>query len=413
MNWYLDTKMNIHIDNHSRIVGKGMAIGEIERKISDTKAETLQISAYGAVGNRVTYPSRALPYLNYPDDEAFDTVGLFEKVARSLGIRFFIYINTRGFLLDKDHIDWIQRDAAGAGSNFRDGNDMCCRAAADGSGYLETILLPLLCELTEVYQPDGFWVDGDHAKSETCYCPNCVKAWQPVQNEKPPQNPADPGWSHWYQINATRRDEYRRMMARAVHAIKADTLYCSNHSYWNVYTPSRRNIDPRLPESWVGYTSADLSHGDAITQTRLSAMQLSSLAGTGHDIMHLVGERISQRRFLQQGALTVSSGSPWFVWASSSFVDQPDIQERVEYCTAFIRDRESVLGRSTSANPVAVLVSESEWEAARVNQKPFTRIRQAIVTALSLQDYGFPVDIITPIPDVLCTLHNVYNQPLN
>ena len=394
MNWYLDTRMNLHIDNHSNIVGRDIEFEEIKHSIASANVQMVQISAYGAIGTRVTYPSKALPFLNYPEDDLFDTVGLFERAARSIGIRFFIYINTRGFLLDKEHPDWVQRDAKGNGSNFKDGNDMCCRPTADSTGYLDVILLPLLQELTERYQPDGFWVDGDHARSETCYCGACIAAWHKEHPDPPPKDPAENTWADWYQLNARRRDEYRRKMAMAVHEIKPDTLYCSNHSYCNVYTRSRRNIDPRSPESWVGYLSEDLSHGDAVTQTRLAAMQHSPLSLPGHDIMHLVSERVSEERFLQQGALALSAGGPWFVWASNRFVDQPEIQRRVAVCSAFVEERQEAMGRSSSANPVAVVLSETEWNRARTAAEPFLYIRQSVVTALALQDCGVPVDII-------------------
>ena len=414
LNWYGYTLTNLHIDNHSDIVGRDRSTEELTELFRTVSVDVVQVSAMGNRGTALTYPSERLPHLIHPELGDYDMIGRFRDAIRAAGKRFFIYINTRGLGLDTAHPDWVQRDAAGAGSNFRGGNDMCARPTPDGRGFLELELLPLLAELTERYEPDGFWVDGDHARLPACYCDNCREAFRRAADLDAPVGPDSAGdsgtYREWMGFQLARRDEYKMMMADAVHRIRPEALYCSNHSFRNTYTAAPRNIDPRSAPDWIGYLSADLSHGDAIRQTRIMAMSLAPEEETGHDIMHLVSTRVPPRRFLQQGALTIASGSPWFLWGGHTFVDSPEDQANVRRCAEFAAARRGLLlpdrrpdgtapedtdkPLTVSANPIAVLASESIWRDSWSDGHALREAERANSVALGLQDAGFPVDLV-------------------
>jgi hypothetical protein len=139
------------------------------------------------------------------------------------------------------------------------------------------------------------------------------------------------------------------------------------------------------------------------------AMSLSPEEDTAHDIMHLVSSRVPRRRFLQQGALTLASGSPWFLWGGHTFVDSPEDQANVRTCLEFVNRRRRLLmpetsrapheadkdlPLSTSANPVAVLASESIWRDHWVAGGQKREAERANTLACGLQDAGFPVDLV-------------------
>jgi hypothetical protein len=396
--WYWDSVVNLHVDNHRNLVGQGHNAAEIAAMIRDIPVDMVQVSAYGAVGDSVTYPTRRLPELLNPKLNGYDTLGVWREAVASCGKRFHVYLNTRGQRLYKNHPQWMQRDASGKGRGRGPGLfDACPRPAPNGDGYLETILLPLLEEVSEAYRPGGFWVDGDHARTRVCYCPNCREAWRRATGKaSPPSRPDDPDWAGWLRFEQQRYDAYRERMAQTIHRANPEAMYTSNHSWRKTFGAIFDKIDPRDPPPFADTISADLSHGLSLQQTRLSAMLLSADEATPHDIMHLInGETISLRRVLQQGALTLSAGGPWFLWVSGSSITQPAAQERARLCAQFARDRADACGRSESRNPYAVLVSETTWLAERQGAAAgYHDFLAANYFALALEDADCGVDLV-------------------
>lgn len=177
--WYWDSVVNLHLDNHNLLVGQGHSAEELAAMISSIPVEMIQVSAYGAPGHIVTYPTRRLPKLENPDLDGFDTLGAWREAAELSGKRFHVYMNTRGLWLHRQRSDWMQQNAEGRGRGRReDLYDVCARPTPEGNGFLEEILLPMLEEISREYRPGGFWIDGDWTRTPTCYCDHCRAAWR-------------------------------------------------------------------------------------------------------------------------------------------------------------------------------------------------------------------------------------------
>jgi len=388
--WYRDALVVLHCDNHSALLGKGHTVDELTEMVRGIPVSMIQVSAFGAVGT-TTYPTAIRPHPQLGD---WDTLAAWKQVAERLGRKFCVYINTRGLRISKDHPQWTQLDAQGKGKGRHGGLDICVRPSADGSGALEAVFLPMLREIVTRYQPDGIWVDGDHARTTTCYCPNCVAAWKALTGQDdPPREPDARDRPRWLELEQQRFDSYRRKMADLIHACHDGCLYTSNHS-WRF-----RSRDPRCAPAFADTLSGDLSHGPALRLTRLSAMQLSAEEALPYDIMHNVAriqhKPISVRRILQQGALTLACGGVWSLWVPGQSIVQEASQERARLCARFVRARAAALGRTTSASQTALLLSETCWhresiEGAKGLYDPNTPEQMA----LALQDAGFCVDIV-------------------
>ncbi len=392
--WYGDSLVNLHIDNHGRLVGKGRTADEIAAMLKTLPVDIVQVSAYGADGAMMTYPSKLL---SRSDLDGWDTLAVWGEAAQKAGKRFHVYINTRGLSITKTHPDWMQVDAAGKGKGRNGGLDACPRPSADGSGYLEALLLPLLDEIMTRYGPDGIWVDGDHARTRACYCRNCRAAWTAATGKaSPPTDPKDADWPRWLAMEQERYDDYRRRMAAVVHRVNPKAFYTSNHS-WKKVTTIFEKDDPRGAPDFADTLSADLSHGRAMGITRSKALFLSAERDTPWDIMHLVykPDEISRQRVLQQGAVTMAHGGSWFLWTTGGDPLAPEPFARSMECARFVRDRAAALGRSESVNPVAVLVGETAWREERTGGRAgFSDLVAPQAWAVALEDACLGVDLL-------------------
>ncbi|MFO7903372.1 MAG: alpha-L-fucosidase, partial [Pirellulaceae bacterium] len=398
--WYWDTVVNLHIDNHSLLIGQEKSAKELAAMYQDIPVDMIQVSAYGSRGNTITYRSDVLEHLEQqPKQGDWDTLAVWGAAVRRLGKRFHIYINTRGMSVHESHPEYMQQNAQGEGQGRGEGlYDACPRPAPDGDGYLEEFLLPLLREIVTKYEPGGIWVDGDHARTRTCYCKNCREAWRRKTGEaEPPTDPMNPDWPAWLALEQQRYDAYRRRMAEVIHNTDPNTMYTSNHSWRKTYGTRFEKIDPRSAPEWVDSYSADLSHGISIRQTRLAAMLLSPEEQTPYDIMHLVNRdhKISLGRVLQEGGITFSSGGAWFLWVGGGTALEPGARARARLCAEFAQARQDALRRTLSRNAVAVLSSEASWLEERVGgEEGYYDFIAANHAALALQDAGYGVDLV-------------------
>jgi hypothetical protein len=398
--WYWDTVVNLHLDNHSLLLGRGKTAEHLADMYRDVPVEMIQVSAYGNRGDTITYQSEVLEHLEQqPTQGDWDTLATWGAAVRKLGKRFHIYINTRGMNVHKRWPRYMQQDAQGKGRGRGKGlYDACPRPAPDGDGYLETFLLPLLREIVEKYEPGGIWIDGDHARTRTCYCKNCRRAWrEETGRSEPPTDPSDPDWPRWLALEQKRYDDYRKRMAEVIHQTRPETMYTSNHSWRKTYGTRFEKIDPRSAPPWVDSYSADLSHGNSIRETRLSSMLLSPEEETPYDIMHLVNrdQKISPGRVLQQGGMTFASGGAWLLWIGGGTAIKPHARSRARRCSEFAQARSEALGHTFSLNPVAVLSSETSWLEERIGGKEdYYDFQAANHAALALQDACYGVDLV-------------------
>ncbi|NOY80732.1 MAG: hypothetical protein GXP31_06980 [Kiritimatiellaeota bacterium] len=384
--WYWSSLVNLHIDNHSSLVGKGHTAEELAALLRDIPVGMIQVSAFGAPGVS-TFPTRIRPH---PGLGQWDTLAVWRDAVRGLHKKFGVYINTRGLRLYKQHPEWLQLDARNQPKGRNNGLDVCCRPWPNGQGALEQVFLPLLQEIVSRYRPDAVWVDGDHARTPVCYCPGCRAAWKNATGaDDPPRGPDAPDWPRWLRFEQKRFDTYRRMMAETIHAIDSNCLYTSNHS-WRF-----RSKDPRSPPGWVDTLSGDLSHGAALRLTRLSAMETSPETRLPHDIMHLINRKgLAPDRVLQEGAVALSSGGAWFLWTAGTTILRKSVQRQARDCAKFVMSRRAAIGRTSSLNPVGVLLSETSWADARCEGRGGSYDPEAAEgIALALQDAGFGVDI--------------------
>jgi len=204
--FYWNSIVNIHIDNHSTLVGKGMSAEEIAARIRDLPGDFIQVSAFGNAAILPTYPSAVLPN---PELDGWDTLAVWKRACELAGKRFHIYLNTKAWKAAELKPEWRQLNAAGMPMFSGKGqHGACARPSADGAGLLEARLLPILREVCETYRPGGLWIDGDHSRSLVCYCAHCKAAWKArTGKSEPPVSASDPDWPAWVDLEIERFDD--------------------------------------------------------------------------------------------------------------------------------------------------------------------------------------------------------------
>jgi hypothetical protein len=378
--WYRDTPVSLHFDNHSELLGRGYTVEQLTAILRGIPVGMIEVSARSG---RATFASQhAVPT---PGAEAYDTLAVWKQVARNLGLRYWIYVDVMSDALTAQHPEWLRVDAKG-----KRNDRTCLRPSLDGKGYLEAAHLPFIEEVIARYHPDGFWFDGDWGMPLVCYCDNCRRAWKAETGEEnPPVDAKDPQWERWVRLEQRRLDEYKRKLAETIHRADAHCLYTGNWS-WAI---SQR--DPRQPPEWVDTLSGDVGAGsssDAIVASRFAALFNSAQDQLPHDVMSAIYPKPvrSLARTLQEGALVMSGGGNWFTWLNH--IDEPSITH-ARVAAKLVDDRRAALGRTHSANPVAVLLSETEWERLRPTPDQFDYPSPRAV-AFALQDQGYGVDVV-------------------
>jgi len=356
--WYRDSVVNIHFDNHSGLLAQTIPPRELEALFADLPVTMLQVSAQS--NGHATYPT--LVGTNNPAANGYDTLAAFKRVTRRQGKKLCVYMSVDRRPLDiKDHPQWAAIGADGK-PEINGEPIVCQRPHRDGTGYLAERFIPQIREIIRLYDPEGFWFDGDYILPRPCWCPRCLAEWKADTGQEAPRKADDPNWKRWIEWHQAGYRAYLRAVADAIHAASPKALYTSNWSW--AWTP-----EP-APDF------ADTLSGDAwnIRQVQ-SVLQRWGAQKKPFDIMSYCTPaaralaapeskyRYSLQRTLQEGALTMSAGGVWFLWSFNGTEVPPEGVAVTRSCAQFIRDRQAALGPSESLAPVAVLDSETAWRA--------------------------------------------------
>lgn len=384
--WYRQSLVNVHFDNHSCLLGRGQTAAELDTMLGQLHCGMIQVSAQSS--GTATYPTAV--GLVHPLDPGYDTLGVFARIARSQNKKFCIYMSSclREQEL-KQHPEWNLIGADGKPAGSRPGQTMCQRPNRVRRGYLYERFLPQIEELIRKYNPDGFWFDGDYVYDrQPCWCPNCLAEWKADTGLEAPRDERSPHWARWNAWSLDRHREYLRATAAAIHAASPKAIYTSNWSWaWNAQ-PVPREADTLSGDAWsiqqvhsvVQRWGAQRTPWDIMS---FCAPESRSMVRGGHRFAY------SLQRTLQEGALTMASGGVWFLWPFGPEVSTYGI-DTARGLIAYLRDRQPAIGPSESCAQVAVL--DSETSLARGGESGVLSAVHQV--ARSLAESGYLTDVV-------------------
>ena len=349
--WYWDSVVNIHFDNGGRPLAKGMPVDQLVSELRSIPADMIQVCAYGGSGRQTCFPWKG-KIKGFAQPDQWNSMAVWSEVARRTGKRFHVYTNP---------YNGLPPEALSAVNPQFQGD----RYGAGYRRYMQEVFLPILNQVLEDYHPQGIWVDGAEAL-----------------------------------VNA---GDYRRQIADIVHQHNSAAMMTFNHSWLNLVCGW---ADPNNPPPYVDTLSFDRPPvGKGLATSRVQGMFYSSFADIPHDMMHCVDKPgLTYEQLLPGGGLAMASGGSWFLWIDRAETGAPllDSLERARNAALWAIQRKPALGRTRTANPTAVLVSETQWKkggSVYGNLGPAgliwdTEVPLAQACALSLQDQGFLVDIV-------------------
>ena len=319
-NWYESSFYLLHEDHHTVerfAVGRDADPAEIARLVARSRPDVIQIHAKGNPG-WTTYPS-AIGHT--PPELARDVLGIWRDVARQDGYHFSVYYNIgRDGEIMKRHPAWNRISADGT---------LVDRALCYHSGVAEEYLWPMIREIMTTYQPDGFWFDGSCFTVRVCYCDKCRNRFRDRHKLDPPENPDQPGWNAYQEMQRQIYREFVRDTAAMIHARDPDCLVAVNWAY------SLRM--PEKPDPGIDSLTGDIGNG----VERLSAeAHWYDAQGLPFDLMTEVctfdGQRMAPKpaeQIQQEMAVIIANGGRYFAW------DNPTPQ------SGLVPERHTFLGR--------------------------------------------------------------------
>lgn len=361
-NCYETSFFLLHEDHHTSgrfEVGRDADYEETRRLVGLCRPDVIQIHAKGNPG-WTTYPSRIG---HTPPRLARDVLGIWRDVARREGYRFSVYFNLgRDGEIMKRHPEWNRSKADGS---------LWDRALCYHSGVAEAYLWPMIDEIIEGYEPDGFWFDGSCFTVYVCYCDACKQRFADEHQRPLPKSPSDPMWSGFKEME---REIYRECLqetARRIHRQRPNCLVAVNWAY-SLRMPER-------PPEGIHYLTGDI--GNRVEGLSPEAhwydgqqvpFDLMTQLNTRYRVA--ANDRTDRFRFgpkpavqlEQEMAVVIANGGRFFVWDSptpeSGLTEERFLAMR-DVVAPFLRERQNWCQNSERIPDVSLLHSATSHYA--------------------------------------------------
>ena len=401
--WWEDAFFGLHYDLHANAndteLGAELTHEHLREMLARVKPDFVQCDCKGHPGY-ASYPTK----VGSPSPGIVkDALRIHRDVTAEMGIPLSVHYS--GVWDDRAvelHPEWARVDAeglSGGGHGERRAGYTCLL-----SPYVDELMIPQLLELIDLYDVDGFWVDGENWAVRDCYCDRCrAEFTRRTGIADPPTSRDHTDWTMW---RAFIRDIFVEHVARyadAVHARKPNCAVCSNWMY------SLRQPGPVAAP--VDYISGDFSPSFGCERAQAEGHYMSGhnmpwnlMAWTftwtfpGHsDHRRAVWQAKTAVGLCQEVAEVMSCGGAVFLY---------DVPQRTGWLTGwhqdifaqvadFCRDRQPFSQHTVSVPDAAVLVSDTHMY--RHNAEPFCigESTHAIEGALHLlMENQYDVDLL-------------------
>ena len=367
--WFRDSIFHLHYDHHVNPDQDPPACtaadaDQIRRLLEKVRPDSVAYHAKGHPG-WTTYPTDigfVLPSIE--GEPRQDLLRLYRDITRELGIKLIVALSG---LVDHQAADnypsWARVDTNGIA--YHDSRRSLC----PNQDYVDTQLLPMIEEIIERYEPDGFWLDGENWSVRSCHCERCVGQYSEQTGQDAPYSEYDERWRQWLRFHRDSFIAYLDKVGAFIHEKAPNCLYASNAAY--------TSSQPERPTQEIDRLSWDLSPAFGARQASLEARLLAS-RGQPFDLMtwNLCSARPwasppiptypkTAPHLLQEGAVIMANGGRWTVGINPNSDDRlPEAQhDAVAQAAEFARERQACCQGAAPVPCIAVLHGASSHYA--------------------------------------------------
>ena len=363
LNWYEKSFYLLHFDHHvnkDQPVGRDADFDEALRLLKLSKPDVIQIHAKGRPGY-TTYPSKVG---HVPDSLYKDVLGLWKDLATELNVPFSVYYN-----LGRDR--YIMQHKPELNRQRPDGT-LYTDALCYNSGVDTAYLFPMIKEIMEWYQPEGFWFDGYIFTVRSCYCDKCRNDFKKVYGREAPVDPDSPDWDLYKEMQREYTRDLLRRTCDFVHSIDPECLISVNYAY--------SILQPEKPYDGIAYLEGDIWGN--ITQLSVQS-KFYDTQGKPFDLMTPIAQREGKKEDYQKQeiAVIIANGGRFFAW------DNPTegsglVAERHRFLkniASWMRERQELSILSESLADISVMdIADEHYHSSRNSPICFKKENEAI-----------------------------------
>ncbi|MDD2763326.1 MAG: hypothetical protein PHE83_05055 [Opitutaceae bacterium] len=264
-----DCFFGIHFDFHAgedcTRIGENFSEADIESFLTAVKPDFIQVDCKGHAGFS-SYPTQAgQPAPGFVKDP----LKIWRELTRRHGVALFVhYSGVWDYAVCQRHPDWACVGADGKKST---------KATSLFGPYVDRVLIPQLKELSDVYQIDGAWIDGDCWGAEIDYSKAARQAYKKATGKKTvPKSPETAGFADYLEFNRTAFKNYVAHYVDAIHRHNPDFQITSNWSF--------SSMMPEPVSVKVDFLSGDLTSQNSVNSAAFEA-RCMALQGKPWDLM--------------------------------------------------------------------------------------------------------------------------------
>ena len=256
---------DFHATANDKEIGKTLTAGMIDSLLTMTHPDYIQVDCKGHAGFS-SYPTNVG---NRAGGYTQDILKLFREVTARHNVALYVHYSgvwdQRAIAV---HPDW--------GIVRPDGNRDSLKTSFY-SGYLDSLLIPQLKELADVYHVDGAWVDGDCWAAEPDYSPRALQEFSKETGIATiPKSPNDLHYKEFLEFNRTL---FKRHAAKYVDAIHRESPTFQITSNW-----AFSSLMPEPVTINVDFLSGDVAGQNCVNNAAFQARCLA-LQGKPWDLM--------------------------------------------------------------------------------------------------------------------------------
>jgi hypothetical protein len=359
-----DAFLGFHFDFHASrwdTVGGSIRPGMLDSFLLATRPDYVQVDSKGHPGV-VSYPSK------YGTQVAFfkkDALRMWREATLRQGVPLFVHYS--GVWDDAAlavHPNWAIMNAKGEKSTSK---------TAFWSAYLDSLMIPQLRELAEVYKIDGVWVDGDCWAVEADYSPQGIAAFQQATGIKTvPKSAEDPDFLPFIEFQRSQFKKHVQRYVDAVHQTHPNFQITSNWAY--------SSMMPEPITLKLDFLSGDLSPNNSVYSAAFQARCLA-LQGKPWDLMAWSFSRSWDKakegvhtdkslvQLQQEAAEVIAMGGGYqSYWTQNEDASiRPYTFQRMGELAKFCRARQAFSHKNKIVPQVGILYSTSAWKKTKTS----------------------------------------------